>query len=259
MGAEFVKSELHADSPAALARETVHWATMGRLRYAEAWALQERLFALSVAAKLERRALNLSSQQGNHYLLLGDHPEVFTLGRNGAEANLLISPEKLAAEGIDFFRINRGGDITFHGPGQLVGYPILDLGCLFTDIGRYLRLIEECVIRVLDQYGLKGERLPGATGVWLDPDNPFRARKICAIGIRASRWVTMHGFALNVNTDLDRFRLIVPCGITDKAVTSLKAELGHPVPFEEVRERWLEVFSALFEVNLTHNQEILNH
>ncbi|MBI1191713.1 MAG: lipoyl(octanoyl) transferase LipB [Bacteroidetes bacterium] len=259
MGGTVVKSESSAGLSGASLRESVQWADMGRLRYADAWALQEQLFNRSVAAKLERRALNLPNHQGSHFLLLGDHPEVFTLGRNGAEANLLVSPEKLAAEGIDFFRINRGGDITFHGPGQLVGYPILDLDCLFTDIGRYLRLIEACVIEVLDGYGLKGERLPGATGVWLDPDNPFRARKICAIGIRASRWVTMHGFALNVNTDLDRFRLIIPCGITDKAVTSLQAELGHPVPTEEVRERWLHIFSRLFEVNLTRNQDILNH
>jgi len=239
--------------------ETVEWADMGRLRYADAWALQERLFQRVVAAKLLRRETGAPNRQGKHYLLLGDHLEVFTLGRNGAEANLLVSPEKLAAEGIDFFRINRGGDITFHGPGQLVGYPILDLDCLFTDIGRYLRLIEECVIRVLASYGLEGQRLPGATGVWLDPDNPFRARKICAIGIRASRWVTMHGFALNVNTDLDRFRLIVPCGITDKAVTSLQAELGHPVEVPEVVERWQREFTGLFGVELSQNQDILNH
>jgi lipoyl(octanoyl) transferase len=246
-----------ADAGRGPLREQVRWAPMQRLRYADAWALQERLFARSVQAKLQRRETGSEGSGGEHYLLLGDHPPVFTLGRNGALANLLVDEERLAREGIDFFRINRGGDITYHGPGQLVGYPILDLDCLFTDIGRYLRLIEECVIRVLADYGLEAERLPGATGVWLDAQNPFRARKICAIGIRASRWVTMHGFALNLNTNLEHFGLIVPCGITDKAVTSLARELGRPVDETEVRDRWLSVFQELFEVDVAFDSSLL--
>ncbi len=230
---------------------------MGEMPYREAWELQERLFKDVVAAKMTRRDTGQPHTRGLHYLLLGHHPDVFTLGRNGASGNLLISEERMADEGIDFFRINRGGDITFHGPGQLVGYPILDLDCFFTDIGRYLRLLEETVIRVLAGYGLAGERLPGATGVWLDANNPFKARKICAIGIRAGRWVTMHGFALNINTDLSRFGYIVPCGITDKAVTSMAAELGHDLDEEVVLQRWLEAFGDLFDINLIFNQEII--
>ena len=218
--------------------------------YAEAWALQERLFARVVDEKLQRRADGRSHENCLHYLMLVEHPAVFTLGRNGDEANLLARPEALEQQGIGFHRINRGGDITYHGPGQLVGYPILDLDGLFTDIGRYLRLLEACVIQVLDVYGLKGERLAGATGVWLDADNPFKARKICAIGIRASRWVTMHGFAFNVQPNLEHFKLIVPCGIDDKAVTSLSAELGRDVPMEEVREHWLQAFEAHFGIEL---------
>lgn len=223
--------------------------------YAEAWAMQEGLFARVVEQKLDRRARGLAHEHCLHYLMLLEHPPVFTLGRNGDEANLLARPEALEAEGIEFHRINRGGDITYHGPGQLVAYPILDLDGLFTDIGRYLRLLEACVIRVLEHYGLKGERLAGATGVWLDADNPFRARKICAIGIRASRWVTMHGLAFNVQPNLDHFKRIVPCGIDDKAVTSLAAELGHEVPMAEVRDLWLQAFEDLFGVALA--EEVL--
>ena len=230
---------------------------MDRMRYRDAWDLQERLFKKVVSEKLIRRENNTPHHQGLHYLLLGSHPDVFTLGMNGVASNLLITPEKMAEEGIDFFKINRGGDITFHGPGQLVGYPILDLDCLFTDIGRYLRLLEESVIRVLATYGLTGERLPGATGVWLDPDNPFKARKICAIGIRASRWVTMHGFALNINTDLKRFDFIVTCGITDKSVTSLEKELGYKLDEREVLERWLLEFKLLFGVEIEVNNDII--
>jgi lipoyl(octanoyl) transferase len=218
--------------------------------YTEAWTLQDVLFERVVAEKLKRREAEAPHIQCRHYLMLLEHPPVFTLGRNGDEAHLLASPEALEAQGIEYHRINRGGDITYHGPGQLVGYPILDLDGLFTDIGRYLRLLEDCVIRVLAEYGLHGERLEGATGVWLDADNPFRARKICAIGIRASRWVTMHGFAFNVQPNLDHFKLIVPCGIDDKAVTSLSAELGRPVAMEEVKTRWLAAFSDAFGVEL---------
>lgn len=228
---------------------------MESMRYKAAWDLQERLFEQVVAEKLRRRTEGLEHRAGRHYLLLGEHPDVFTLGRNGKEQHLLISETRRQELGIDYFRINRGGDITYHGPGQLVGYPILDLDCLFTDIGRYLRLIEECVILVLKDYGLKGERLPGATGVWLDPDNPFRARKICAIGIRASRWVTMHGFALNVSTDLSRFEFIVPCGLENKAVTSMSRELDREISLEEVRDCWLIHFQQLFAVDAVRREK----
>lgn len=238
-------------------RETVRFRDLGRMRYAEAWTLQERLFERVVAAKLARREAGAPHRDCLHYLLLVEHPPVFTLGRNGKVEHLLLPEDRLAAEGFDFHRINRGGDITYHGPGQLVGYPILDLDGLFTDIGRYLRLLEQCVIDVLARYGLAGERLPGATGVWLEPDNPFRARKICAIGIRASRWVTMHGFAFNVQPDLDHFRRIVPCGIDDKAVTSLAAELGRDVPLDEVRGHWLAAFGERFGVDLVPDPEPL--
>ncbi len=245
--------------PDGQAPERVLWEDLGRMPYAPAWDLQDHLFARVVAQKLARREqesaglprpVHASPDGRLHYLMLLEHPPVFTLGRNGDEANLLASPQALEARGIEFHRINRGGDITYHGPGQLVGYPILDLDGLFTDIGRYLRLLEECVIRVLGAYGLTGERLPGATGVWLDADNPFRARKICAIGIRASRWVTMHGFAFNVQPNLEHFKLIVPCGIDDKAVTSLARELGREISMDEVRGHWLEAFADLFGVEL---------
>ncbi len=225
----------------------------------QAWALQERLFKRVVDAKLLRRERGEAHKDGLHYLLCGHHPDVFTLGRNGLEEHLLLKAEQLREQGIEFFRINRGGDITYHGPGQLVAYPILDLDCLFTDIGRYLRMLEESVILLLAEYGLNAERLVGATGVWLDAGNPFKARKICAIGIRAGRWVTMHGLALNLNTDLSRFGLIIPCGIADKAVTSLAAELGGPVDEAAIAQRWREVFARLFDMKMTHNQNIINY
>jgi lipoyl(octanoyl) transferase len=177
-----------------------------------------------------------------------EHPPVITLGKNGSMKNLLVTQEVLNQHKISFFKINRGGDITYHGPGQIVGYPIFDLDCFFTDIGKYLRYIEEAIIRTLAEYGIEAGRSSGETGVWIDADKPSRARKICAIGIRCSRWVTMHGFAFNVNTNLSHFDYIIPCGIQQKAVTSLQKELGYEVPLREVKDKILHHFSDLFHI-----------
>ena len=179
-----------------------------------------------------------------------EHPPVYTLGKSGHIGNVLIDEEDMREKGIQFFRTNRGGDITFHGPGQIVGYPILDLERFHTDIGWYLRSLEEVAISVLSEYGIRGERSPGETGVWIDAGVKGRERKICAIGVRCSRWVTMHGFAFNVNTDLGYFGNIVPCGIQDKQVTSLEKELGRPVPVEEVKAAWRREFEKIFEAEL---------
>ena len=188
-----------------------------------------------------------------NYLIFVEHPHVLTLGKSGVMEHLLMSEEFLKERNISFYKVNRGGDITYHGLGQVVGYPILDLDNFFPDIHQYLRYLEEVIILTLADYGLKGERSKGETGVWIDTGTPL-ARKICAMGVRASRWVTMHGFALNVNTDLSYFNYIIPCGISDKAVTSLQAELGHSVDLEEVKEKilrhFLEVFSAELAPNL---------
>jgi len=189
-------------------------------------------------------------QSTQNHLLLCEHPPVYTIGKSGDLKNLLLSQDELKRLGAEFFKINRGGDITFHGPGQLVGYPILDLDHFFSDIHRYLFLLEEVFIRVLHDYSLQGDRSKGETGVWLDVGKPS-ARKICALGIRASRWVTMHGWAFNVNTNLDWFSKIVPCGIADKDVTSLQKELGHPLPMAEVQEKVLYHFQDLFAVEFT--------
>lgn len=194
-----------------------------------------------------RRSLLAPTQ---HHLLFVEHPLVYTLGKSGKMENVLISPEEREEKGIQFYHINRGGDITFHGPGQIVGYPILDLEKFYTDIGRYLRNLEEVFILTMAEYGLKGERSAGETGVWLDTADPARVRKICAMGIRCSRWVTMHGFAFNVNTDLSYFGYIIPCGIQDKQVTSLEKELGRKLDIEEVKEKVKRNFERVFEVEL---------
>lgn len=218
---------------------------LGLRPYKETWDLQEALFKEIVALKISNRREEKQCPTPNYFLLV-EHPHVFTLGKSGMLSNLLADETQLAAKGAEFYRINRGGDITYHGPGQLVGYPILDLDNFFTDIHKYLRYLEELVIRTLAEYGLKGERSPGETGVWLDVGTPF-ARKICAMGVRASRWVTMHGFALNVNTDLGFFDLMVPCGIRDKGVTSLNVELGKKeIPLAEVRQKVVWHFADLF-------------
>ncbi|MDX2001258.1 MAG: lipoyl(octanoyl) transferase LipB [Chitinophagales bacterium] len=229
----------------------VYLRELGTVGYQQAWDYQEQLFKATVEQKASNRDLPQHEQViTDNYLIFCEHPDVITLGKSGKADNLLLSDENLKEFGIEFYRINRGGDITFHGPGQIVGYPILDLDHFFTDIHKYLRLLEEMVILTLAEYGLKGERLKGATGVWLDADLPGRQRKICALGIRCSRWVTMHGFALNVNTNLERFSFIVPCGIQDKAVTSLAKELGHEVPIAEVKDKLKLHFSELFRAEL---------
>lgn len=238
----------------------VHVRRLGRIGYAEAWDLQERLLSANVEAKSNwyrlSEALRAESTgpETVHRLLLCEHPPVYTLGKSGRMEHLLLREEEMAARGVGFHRTNRGGDITFHGPGQLVGYPILDLERLHPDIGRYLRDLEEVIIRVLAAYGLEGARSVGETGVWLDPDVPGRARKICAMGVRCSRWITMHGFALNVNTDLSYFDDIVPCGIRGKAVASLSAELGRYVPLEDVEAKVCEAFVQVFGCRLVRDE-----
>ncbi|GAB3565467.1 lipoyl(octanoyl) transferase LipB [Spirosoma luteolum] len=227
---------------------------LGLIDYQAAWDEQEKLFADTVACKLQNRTLPPDAQVPTpNYLLFCEHPPVYTMGTSGHESNLLIDETRLASEfGATLFRIRRGGDVTYHGPGQLVGYPILDLENFFTDIHHYMRLLEESIIRTLADYGLSAGRIDGLTGVWLDFDGGERPRKICAMGVKASRWVTMHGFALNVNTDLTYFNHIVPCGIADKAVTSLAAELGRPVPLTEVAGRVQQHLGALFDFSYEH-------
>lgn len=228
--------------------KTVLLEDLGFKDYKETWDYQETLFKSILDVKsANRRGENLSPTP-NHFLFV-EHPHVYTLGKSGDMENLLVNEQQLAQKGATFYKINRGGDITYHGPGQLVGYPILDLENFFTDIHKYLRFLEEAIILTLAEYGLKGERSPGETGVWLGVGTPF-ARKICAMGVRASRWVTMHGFAFNVNADLRYFDNIIPCGIRGKAVTSLHVELGMAVDIEEVKTKVLKHFSALFEATV---------
>ena len=222
---------------------------LGSKDYKETWDYQEQLFKDTLDQKIRNRRQNENIATQN-YLLFVEHPHVYTLGKSGDHTNLLLSEEQLEKKNASFYKINRGGDITYHGPGQIVGYPILDLANFFTDIHKYLRLLEEMVILTLSEYGIKTERSPGETGVWLDVGTPF-ARKICAMGVRASRWVTMHGFALNVNADLGYFDHIIPCGIKDKAVTSLNVELGQKeVDMAEVQQKLMKHFSQLFEAEL---------
>ena len=222
---------------------------LGHKDYKETWDYQESLFEEIVELKRKNRAENTEVPTPNYFLFV-EHPHVYTLGKSGHIENLLIDEAALAKKGASFYKINRGGDITYHGPGQIVGYPIIDLENFFTDIHKYLRLLEEVIIRTLADYGIKGERSEGETGVWLDVGTPF-ARKICAMGVRASRWVTMHGFALNVNTDLGYFDNIIPCGIRGKAVTSLNVELSkEKVDTEEVKTLILKHFEEIFEVTI---------
>lgn len=222
---------------------------LGLKDYKETWDYQEALFAKTVALKVQNKKENTFLPTPNHFLFV-EHPHVFTLGKSGNLDHLLVSEEALKEKEASFYKINRGGDITYHGPGQIVGYPILDLENFFTDIHKYLRLLEETVILTLAEYGINATRSPGETGVWLDVGTPF-ARKICAMGVRASRWVTMHGFALNVNTDLGYFDLMIPCGIKDKAVTSMAAELnGIGQNAAEVKAKLLKHFLLLFEAEI---------
>lgn len=224
---------------------------LGLIDYKEAWDYQEKLFGEVVQIKSNNR--KLSSElvlQTPNFLLFCQHPNVYTLGNSGDKQHLLINEQQLEEKNATFYKINRGGDITYHGPGQIVGYPILDLDNFFTDIHKYLRFLEEIVIRTLLEYGIESSRSKGETGVWIDVENPLKARKICAMGVRASRWVTMHGFALNVNVDLGYFNNIIPCGIVDKAVTSMNKELGITVNEEEVKQKLKKHFAALFECEL---------
>lgn len=218
---------------------------LGNKDYKATWEYQEELFKKIVDLKILNRNSTSPIPTPNFFLYVS-HPHVYTLGKSGDISNLLLSEKQLLEKGATYYKINRGGDITYHGPGQIVGYPILDLENFFTDIHKYLRFLEEAIILTLAEYGLQTERSPGETGVWFDVGTPF-ARKICALGVRASRWVTMHGFALNVNVDLGYFDNIIPCGIRGKAVTSMQVELGREVNEQEVKEKILKHFSVLFE------------
>ena len=222
---------------------------LGLKDYKQTWDYQEQLFEAVVDIKIRNRKENTTVFTPNYFLFV-EHPHVYTLGKSGDMSNLLLNETQLIEKGATFYKTNRGGDITYHGPGQIVGYPILDLENFFTDIHKYLRLLEEMIILTLDEYGLKAECSKGETGVWLDVGTPF-ARKICALGVRSSRWVTMHGFALNVNANLGYFDNIIPCGIKGKAVTSLNVELGKKeIDEAEVKEKLLKHFAALFEAEM---------
>ncbi len=237
---------------------------LGRTEYQASWDLQEQLLRENIAIKaakanqpveLNSARINILTENNDdpgttHYLLFTEHPPVYTLGKSGKQSNVLLDDEELKAREISFFHTNRGGDITFHGPGQIVGYPIIDLECFYTDIGRYLRELEEVIIRSLTAYGIKAGRSNGETGVWIDAGIAGKERKICAMGVRCSRWITMHGFALNVNTDLSYFDHIIPCGIPDKQVTSIARELGREIDIEEVKDDLKKNFAAVFGANI---------
>lgn len=227
----------------------VKYSDWGLIEYESAWKKQTAISDALKLAKKEGRPPGENGSQVNHHLIFCHHPHVFTLGKSGSRDNLLIPEEKMVEEEVTFFKINRGGDITYHGPGQLVGYPIFDLECFFTDVHRYVRSIEECIILLLKEYGIEGERQAGYTGVWLPPNESGKWRKICAIGVHLSRWVSMHGFALNVQPDLSYFGHIVPCGIAeeDKAVTSIAEELKRDIDMEELKNKLKKHFSQVFE------------
>ena len=233
-------------------RQKVFFEDMGIRSYQPSWDYQEELLLKNTQIKWVARQNEQDVKTANteHRLLMVEHNPVFTLGKSGKREHVLVSEEQLRNLGIEFFQINRGGDVTYHGLQQIVGYPILDLDKFKTDLGWYLRSLEQVIIDVLAEYGLKGERSAGETGVWLEPNDPFMARKICAMGIKCSRWITMHGFALNVNTDLSHFEFIVPCGIQGKTVTSLEKELGHKVNYEAVKEKIKKHFQLIFDCEL---------
>jgi lipoyl(octanoyl) transferase len=233
--------------------------------YQPIWDLQEKLLQENVKVKSEIRSgkydvqevENKDELQTINRLLFVEHNPVYTLGKSGDISHVLINDEERSQKGIEFFKINRGGDITFHGPEQLVGYPIFDLEYFKTDLGWYLRSLEEVIILTMAEYGLKGDRSPGETGVWLDPDIKGKERKICAMGIRCSRWITMHGFAFNVNTDLAYFNYIIPCGIQNKQVTSLEKELGYKVPLNEVKEQVKRNFEKVFDLEIVDDKKAI--
>ena len=235
----------------------VFFRDLGHIRYKDAWDYQERIFEELASRKMRNRTLPEEMKEAQqHFLLFCEHPPVYTLGKSGLPQHLLLNESQLLEQGIEFSKTNRGGDSTFHGPEQVVGYPILDMDFFFTDVHLYMRSLEEVIIRSLAEYGIIGDRLTGSTGVWLEPDSPSRARKICAMGVRLSRWITMHGWALNVNTNLDYFRNIIPCGIQDKGVTSIAKELGREVPMEEVKLLLRKHFSEVFETEILIEFEV---
>ncbi len=225
---------------------------LGRIEYKTAWNYQEKLLQANVALKSAARknddGYDPKTIQTKHHFLFCEHPPVYTIGKSGAMSNLIFSEAEMQEKGISFYPTNRGGDITFHGPGQIVGYPVLDLEKLKTDIGWYLRNLEEVIIETIADYGIQTGRSKGETGVWLDADVPGKERKICAIGVRCSRWVSMHGFAFNVNTDLSYFKGIIPCGIENKTVTSLQQELGREINMEEVKGKIIQKFETIFDL-----------
>lgn len=240
----------------ALEKQRIIFEDLGIINYKAAWDYQEQLVKknLEIKSELRKVAGNASCERSNlnhqssttNYLLFCEHPPVYTLGKSGHMENVLLSENEMEEKEIEFFKTNRGGDITFHGLQQIVGYPILDLENFFTDIGKYMRSLEEVIIRTIAEYGIKGERSKGETGVWIEPGILGKERKICAMGIRCSRWITMHGFALNVNTDLSYFNNIIPCGIVNKQVTSIEKELGFKVNFEETKEKVKRNFEKVF-------------
>jgi len=225
---------------------------LGKMDYQEAWDYQTRLFEETIGLKIaNRKAEGQKPQATDNYLIFLEHPHVYTLGKSGSEENLLLDEKGLKENEATYYKINRGGDITYHGPGQIVGYPVIDLDNFFTDIHKYLRFLEEAVILLLKEYGIDSGRIKGLTGVWIDhQEGDKNPRKICALGVKSSRWVTMHGFAFNVNTDLEYFKHIIPCGIDDKAVTSMEAELGAQQDMKEVGEKLKNHIAKLFEMDL---------
>ena len=228
-----------------------HFIDLGLIDYSDAWSYQTKLFEKILEVKKENR--NLSHQQQvitSNYLIFCEHPHVFTLGKSGEEKNLLIPKDKLESIGATYYHINRGGDITYHGPGQIVVYPVIDLENFFTDIHKYMRLLEEAVIQTLSEFGIGAGRIKGLTGVWLDYDNEKTCRKIAALGVKTSRWVTLHGLAFNVNTNLDYYKYIVPCGIADKAVTSMEKELGSSQDMEKIKSTLQKKISSIFEMEM---------
>lgn len=229
-----------------LINKKIQFQELGIRDYQPTWDYQEELLKKNIDIKIHNRKNNDNQNVTNNYLLFVEHPHVYTLGKSGHEENLFANEDKLKEIDAIYVKVNRGGDITYHGFGQIVGYPILDLENFYTDIHRYMRDLEEVIIRTISEYGLKGERSKGETGVWLDVGKPY-ARKICAMGVKASRWITIHGFALNVNTDLKYFEYIIPCGIADKQVTSLKRELGCEINIKEVKQKIRKHFAEVFE------------
>jgi lipoyl(octanoyl) transferase len=238
-----------------MSKPVVSFRDLGLAPYKETWDFQEELFERNVQRKLQNRLEGKADGEGTEdVLLFVEHPHVYTLGKSGDAFHLLVSEEKLKEIGATYYPINRGGDITYHGPGQIVGYPLLDLEHFFTDIHKYMRYLEEAIIRTIAHYGIVGGRIDGLTGVWLDIDDLKKARKIAALGVKCSRWLTMHGFAFNVNTDLNYFNHIVPCGITDKKVTSLSNELGHEMDMDEVKRILLQELADVFQFEIQIQQ-----